>query len=114
MVEGIPVDKCVNMDVATRERISELVMRLTLLELFEFQYMQTDPNWSNFLYNSDTKQVSRTHCTCNYKLAIPIESANVNIFAVSFVGFRSMQNLRENIYRQVYRSYQCCKRKKSR
>ncbi|XP_020294935.1 atypical kinase COQ8B, mitochondrial isoform X2 [Pseudomyrmex gracilis] len=57
MIEGIPVDKCVDMDVKTRERISELIMRLTLLELFEFRYMQTDPNWSNFFYNPDTKQL---------------------------------------------------------
>lgn len=63
MVEGIPVDKCVDMDAVTRERISELIMRLTLMELFEFQYMQTDPNWSNFLYNTDTKQVLCTRYT---------------------------------------------------
>ncbi|XP_011869571.1 PREDICTED: aarF domain-containing protein kinase 4 isoform X2 [Vollenhovia emeryi] len=57
MIEGIPVDKCTNMDVKIRERISELIMRLSLKELFEFQYMQTDPNWSNFFYNFDTKQL---------------------------------------------------------
>lgn len=57
MIEGIPVDKCIDMDVKIRERISELVMRLSLKELFEFRYMQTDPNWSNFFYNLDTKQV---------------------------------------------------------
>lgn len=91
MVEGIPVDKCVDMDVATRQRISELIMRLTLMELFEFQYMQTDPNWSNFLYNSDTKQVLCTYC--NYTFVILIKSINVNIFAVGFVGFWCMQNL---------------------
>lgn len=58
MIEGIPVDKCINMDIKIKERISELIMRLSLKELFEFRYMQTDPNWSNFFYNLDTKQVS--------------------------------------------------------
>jgi len=57
MVEGISVDKCVNMDIKIRERISELIMRLSLKELFEFRYMQTDPNWSNFFYNPNTNQV---------------------------------------------------------
>lgn len=57
MVEGIPVDKCVDMDVKIRARISELIMRLSLKELFEFRYMQTDPNWSNFFYNPSTNQV---------------------------------------------------------
>lgn len=58
MIEGIPVDKCIDMDITIKEHISELVMRLSLKELFEFRYMQTDPNWSNFFYNLDTKQVS--------------------------------------------------------
>lgn len=57
MIEGIPVDKCVDMNVKIREHISKLIMRLTLKELFEFRYMQTDPNWSNFFYNIDTKQL---------------------------------------------------------
>lgn len=57
MIEGIPVDKCVDMNIKIREHISELIMRLTLKELFEFRFMQTDPNWSNFFYNVDTKQV---------------------------------------------------------
>lgn len=26
-------------------------MRLCLLELFHFRFMQTDPNWANFLYD---------------------------------------------------------------
>lgn len=33
------------------------MLRLCLKELFEFNYMQTDPNWSNFLYNSNTNKV---------------------------------------------------------
>ncbi|KAL6442096.1 hypothetical protein ACFW04_002424 [Cataglyphis niger] len=57
MIEGIPVDKCVDMNIKIREHISELIMRLTLKELFEFRFMQTDPNWSNFFYNIDTKQL---------------------------------------------------------
>lgn len=57
MIEGIPIDKCVDMDVKIREHISKLIMRLCLKELFEFQFMQTDPNWSNFFYNINTKQV---------------------------------------------------------
>ncbi|XP_032685047.1 atypical kinase COQ8B, mitochondrial [Odontomachus brunneus] len=57
MIDGIPVDKCVDMDIKIREHISELLMRLSLQELFEFRYMQTDPNWSNFFYNLDTRQL---------------------------------------------------------
>ncbi|KAF8925259.1 ABC1 family protein [Dissophora ornata] len=38
-------------DQAARDRIGTNILGLCLRELFEFQYMQTDPNWSNFLYN---------------------------------------------------------------
>ena len=34
------------------------MLRLCLLELFEYHMMQTDPNWSNFLYDKDTKRVN--------------------------------------------------------
>ncbi|KAF9122207.1 hypothetical protein BGW39_009901 [Mortierella sp. 14UC] len=38
-------------DQAARDRIGTAIMSLCLRELFDFQYMQTDPNWTNFLYN---------------------------------------------------------------
>ncbi|XP_026673340.1 atypical kinase COQ8B, mitochondrial isoform X3 [Ceratina calcarata] len=57
MIEGIPVDKCTDMDLETREHICKLIMSLCLKELFVFRYMQTDPNWSNFFYNTNTKQL---------------------------------------------------------
>lgn len=57
LIEGIPVDKCVDMDAKTRNHISMLIQNLVLKEMFVFRYMQTDPNWSNFFYNAETKQV---------------------------------------------------------
>jgi aarF domain-containing kinase len=33
-------------------------MQLTMKELFEFKYMQTDPNPANFFYNSENKQLN--------------------------------------------------------
>ncbi|KAF9169438.1 hypothetical protein BGX21_010365 [Mortierella sp. AD011] len=40
-----------NCDQAARNRIGTNILSLCLRELFDFQYMQTDPNWTNFLYN---------------------------------------------------------------
>lgn len=57
LIEGVPVDKCVELDYESRKHICMLVMELCLRELFQFRYMQTDPNWSNFFYNKDTKQL---------------------------------------------------------
>ncbi|XP_011496900.1 PREDICTED: aarF domain-containing protein kinase 4 [Ceratosolen solmsi marchali] len=57
LIEGTPIDKCVNLDIKTREYICKLIMHLCLKELFVFRYMQTDPNWSNFFFNPKTKQL---------------------------------------------------------
>uniref|UniRef100_A0A182N542 BTB domain-containing protein n=1 Tax=Anopheles dirus TaxID=7168 RepID=A0A182N542_9DIPT len=40
-----------------RDHIAYSVMKLCLNELFTFRCMQTDPNWSNFLYDASTKQI---------------------------------------------------------
>ncbi|KLO18725.1 ABC1-domain-containing protein [Schizopora paradoxa] len=40
-----------------RDEIARRVLELCLKELFEFRMMQTDPNWSNFLWNGATRQV---------------------------------------------------------
>jgi aarF domain-containing kinase len=34
------------------------MLRLCLTELYEWKYMQTDPNWSNFLYDAETKKMN--------------------------------------------------------
>ncbi|KAG0027860.1 hypothetical protein BGZ81_005232 [Podila clonocystis] len=46
-----------NYDQAARDRIGTSILSLCLRELFEFQYMQTDPNWTNFLYNPLTTKI---------------------------------------------------------
>lgn len=40
-------------------QICENILMLCLRELFEFRFMQTDPNWSNFFYDPQTHRVSR-------------------------------------------------------
>lgn len=57
LIDGLPVDKCIDADQQTRDIISNLILELTIRELFEFGYMQTDPNWANFIYNSKTQQI---------------------------------------------------------
>ncbi|XP_014260393.1 atypical kinase COQ8B, mitochondrial isoform X2 [Cimex lectularius] len=57
LIEGIPVDKCIDLDFETRCHICSLIMKLCLHELFVFRYMQTDPNWSNFFFNTNTQKL---------------------------------------------------------
>eukprot|EP01127_Copromyxa_protea_P020718 TRINITY_DN6955_c0_g1_i3.p1 TRINITY_DN6955_c0_g1~~TRINITY_DN6955_c0_g1_i3.p1 ORF type:complete len:359 (+),score=78.04 TRINITY_DN6955_c0_g1_i3:111-1187(+) len=58
-VRGVNIDKLnESYDQVTRNWVAYQVMRLTLLELFEFRFMQTDPNWANFIWNSETRKLN--------------------------------------------------------
>lgn len=57
LIHGVPLDDVVFMDQETRNNVSLWILELVLKELFEFNFMQTDPNWSNFLYNKETEQI---------------------------------------------------------
>uniref|UniRef100_A0AAR2LAX4 ABC1 atypical kinase-like domain-containing protein n=1 Tax=Pygocentrus nattereri TaxID=42514 RepID=A0AAR2LAX4_PYGNA len=57
LVNGVPLDSCVDLDQETRNKISFSILQLCLRELFEFRFMQTDPNWSNFFYNAEENTV---------------------------------------------------------
>lgn len=58
LVPGFPLDKADGLSQDIRNQIGENILRLCLRELFEFRFMQTDPNWSNFFYNPDTGKVA--------------------------------------------------------
>ncbi|KAM8952296.1 atypical kinase COQ8B, mitochondrial [Pelodytes ibericus] len=57
LVSGIPLDQCAAMDQDTRNQISYNILRLCLQEVFQFRFMQTDPNWSNFFYDEEQNKV---------------------------------------------------------
>eukprot|EP00210_Caulerpa_lentillifera_P004148 g3954.t1 len=51
---GVPIDRVRDLDQETRNQVGTHLLDLTMKELFEWRYMQTDPNWGNFLYCADT------------------------------------------------------------
>jgi aarF domain-containing kinase len=53
-MHGTAVTKLKQLEQSDRNWIGTQILRLCLREIFEFQFMQTDPNWTNFLYNSST------------------------------------------------------------
>lgn len=57
LMRGVPLDGVAEMDQETRNRVSRGVLKLCLKELFELKMMQTDPNWSNFLYDKESEQL---------------------------------------------------------
>ncbi|XP_072313935.1 atypical kinase COQ8A, mitochondrial [Eucyclogobius newberryi] len=58
MVPGFPLDKASDLDQDLRNQICEEILTLCLRELFEFRFMQTDPNWSNFFFDPQTHRVA--------------------------------------------------------
>ena len=42
---------------ATRDRVGERLLRLVLRELFEFRFMQTDPNFGNYLFDPGNERI---------------------------------------------------------
>ncbi|XP_010945572.3 atypical kinase COQ8B, mitochondrial isoform X2 [Camelus ferus] len=55
---GVPLDQCQGLSQEVRNQICFQLLRLCLRELFEFRFMQTDPNWANFLYDASSHQVT--------------------------------------------------------
>ncbi|KAM4041349.1 atypical kinase COQ8A, mitochondrial isoform 1-T2 [Anomaloglossus baeobatrachus] len=58
LVTGFPLDQAEQLNQETRNEICENILILCLRELFEFRFMQTDPNWSNFFYDPELKKVA--------------------------------------------------------
>lgn len=56
-MSGQALGKVQNKSQEWRNQVATSILKLALREVFEFRLMQTDPNWSNFLWNEDTKQV---------------------------------------------------------
>ncbi|XP_045509866.1 atypical kinase COQ8B, mitochondrial isoform X3 [Colias croceus] len=57
LIDGQPIDKLFDADEETRYDIAYKIMQLCLREMFVLRCMQTDPNWANFFYNTNTKQL---------------------------------------------------------
>ncbi|BBG98535.1 ABC transporter 1 [Prunus dulcis] len=58
LVSGVPIDKVALLNQETRNYVGTKLLELTLKELFVFRFMQTDPNWSNFLYDEAKKTIN--------------------------------------------------------
>ncbi|QDZ22398.1 ubiquinone biosynthesis protein [Chloropicon primus] len=57
-VKGIPLDEVSQLSQHHRDFLGKLILGVTLKELFVWRFMQTDPNWSNFLYDADAMQLN--------------------------------------------------------
>ncbi|GAA5917990.1 hypothetical protein JCM6882_004886 [Rhodosporidiobolus microsporus] len=57
MMDGKPLKDVLNLGQDDRDWIGSRILQLCLHEVLRFKLMQTDPNWSNFLFNPDTRKL---------------------------------------------------------
>ncbi|KAJ3110034.1 hypothetical protein HK100_003173 [Physocladia obscura] len=53
-VDGVSIGSVSHLDQTKRDEIGNRMLKLCLMQLFDFRFMQTDPNWSNFLFDEQT------------------------------------------------------------
>jgi len=56
-VTGESLDQLGPRSQQVRDKIGQTILNLTLREIFQFHFMQTDPNWSNFFWNHNKQKV---------------------------------------------------------
>ena len=56
-MHGTAVTKMKNLTQHDRDWVGTQILRLCLRELMEWRFMQTDPNWTNFLYNQQSQKL---------------------------------------------------------
>ncbi|KAI2641714.1 ABC1-domain-containing protein [Hypomontagnella submonticulosa] len=56
-MEGVGVTRSNAFTQEQKDWIGTQILRLCLREITEFRFMQTDPNWTNFLYNAKTNRL---------------------------------------------------------
>jgi predicted unusual protein kinase regulating ubiquinone biosynthesis (AarF/ABC1/UbiB family) len=52
-IDGHPIEELVHEDQTTRNKVMTLLLDLLFKEIFEFQLVQTDPNFANYQYNAE-------------------------------------------------------------
>lgn len=56
-LQGLPVESLTNQPQPIRDHVMELAFELLFKEIFSFRLVQTDPNFANFLYNEQSRQL---------------------------------------------------------
>jgi aarF domain-containing kinase len=58
LMHGSPIEAVAKMSMGRRNAVASRVLLLTLRELFHWRFVQTDPNWGNYLYDAKSDALS--------------------------------------------------------
>jgi predicted unusual protein kinase regulating ubiquinone biosynthesis (AarF/ABC1/UbiB family) len=56
-IDGTPIEQLVDASQETRDHVMSQLMRLFFKELFDFQLVQTDPNFANYQYDEASQKI---------------------------------------------------------
>ncbi|KAF0987276.1 hypothetical protein HZS_344, partial [Henneguya salminicola] len=88
-IHGKPIDYYNEHSQELRDKLGYNCMELNLRELFEFRFMQTDPNWSNFFYNEfHDKIMTKAHVDAVMILSEPFRSDGYYNFENQTITYR--------------------------
>ena len=73
---GVTIDHVVHLDQKTKNSIMNNLVELTFKEIFEFNLIQTDPNYANFLFNDTSKKI----VLLDFGATSKVSSKNIRVF----------------------------------
>lgn len=88
-VAGVPVESMVTAPQAERDRMLSLLVDLLFRELFDFGLMQTDPNFANYRYMTESQQLVLLDFGATRSFAPTFASAYKKLMAATMVGDRN-------------------------
>ncbi|OQR94276.1 hypothetical protein ACHHYP_01548 [Achlya hypogyna] len=75
-ISGVPLDKITSLSQEVRNDVARKLLQLTMHELFVWRFMQTDPNWSNFMYDTTQHKIGLV----DFGAARPYDKAFVDTY----------------------------------
>ena len=74
--EGITIDQAKHLDQKTKNSIVNSLVQLAFKEIFEFNLIQTDPNFANFLYDDKSKKIA----LLDFGATSKVSKKNIRVF----------------------------------
>ena len=88
-LDGLPIESVTKDRKSVRDRVSTLLIDLSLREIFEFRQVQTDPNFANFQFHPDTQQIGLLDFGATRKYAATTAEACHGLLHASLTDNRS-------------------------
>ena len=89
MMHGTAVTKMKSLTQEQRDWVGTQILRLALREIVEFRFMQTDPNWTNFLYNAQSQKLELLDFGASREFPLEFVEPYIGILRAASVGDRN-------------------------